>query len=354
MAQYWLKYGNSALTRSGSCVGIDSTYNPLNPLGLPPFTIRVKYLAGYSPADSIGDTRTLVDSTENIWDITKNSANWNYLFAYQYMPVRAVLGANTAGVTSMVGTFERCENLISLEIFDTSAVTNFASMLHGCSALVSCPAFSTQAATSISSMFMGCSVLREIPPMSTSNVLYMQDAFRGCEALTSVQSMDTSSVVNFNGTFSGCNHIVSVGALDTSSARDCWSMFFHCERLTTLPTLNLANCWRMKTMFGRCYVLENIDVRNTGLVTDWESAFTSCNNLKRIPANLDTASATNMTNTFFDCYKVESGALALYQQLSTQTTPPTNHTDTFKNCGSDGNPQELAQIPQSWGGTMPE
>jgi len=47
---------------------------------------------------------------------------------------------------------------------------------------------------------------------------------------------------------------------------------------------------------------------------------------------------------------VESGALALYQQASTQATPPAYHHYTFYRCGRDTTTgaAELAQIPSSW------
>jgi hypothetical protein len=56
---------------------------------------------------------------------------------------------------------------------------------------------------------------------------------------------------------------------------------------------------------------------------------------------------------FRDCLNVQSGALALYQQASTQTTPPSDHSYTFTNCGKNTQTgaAELAQIPSSWGGT---
>jgi len=57
-----------------------------------------------------------------------------------------------------------------------------------------------------------------------------------------------------------------------------------------------------------------------------------------------------MAKTFYGCVNVESGALALYQQASTQTNPPTNNYQTFTNCGSNTvtGVAELAQIPSSW------
>jgi len=53
---------------------------------------------------------------------------------------------------------------------------------------------------------------------------------------------------------------------------------------------------------------------------------------------------------FCSCIKVQSGALALYQQASSQTTPPTKHSKTFYLCGFDTTEgaAELEQIPSDW------
>jgi len=57
-----------------------------------------------------------------------------------------------------------------------------------------------------------------------------------------------------------------------------------------------------------------------------------------------------MRYTFDGCTSVESGALALYQQASTQSNPPQQHSYTFRNCGSNTTTgsAELAQIPNDW------
>jgi hypothetical protein len=56
---------------------------------------------------------------------------------------------------------------------------------------------------------------------------------------------------------------------------------------------------------------------------------------------------------FYNCHNVQSGALALYQQASTQATPPSAHTYCFNDCGdrTESGRAELAQIPTDWGGT---
>ena len=77
--------------------------------------------------------------------------------------------------------------------------------------------------------------------------------------------------------------------------------------------------------------------------------FGGCTSLTSVPL-YDTSSATNMTGMFDGCINVESGALALYQQASTQSTPPSSHIGTFKNTGSNtvSGAAELAQIPSDW------
>lgn len=67
------------------------------------------------------------------------------------------------------------------------------------------------------------------------------------------------------------------------------------------------------------------------------------------------ADVTRCENMFNNCPNIKSGQKALYDKLSVISTI-TNHTNCFKNCGSDTEEgrAELAQIPTSWGGTMEE
>ena len=228
MAEYLYVYNGKRIEPSSGKV-LGKRGDPYNPLGLPPFTIRCKFDPNITP--TMGDSQTLVDATDNVWDITKNSTDWSELFRYKDS-LLGVLGANTAGVTNMVDMFLRCSWLTTVPLFDTSSVTNMAGMFQETS-------------------------------------------------LTSVPLLDTSSVTNMNYMFSDCSALTSVPLLDTSSA-------------------------------------------------------------------------TGMLGMFLNCTSVESGSLALYQQASTQTTPPSKHDICFKNCGSNTvtGAAELAQIPVSWGGTM--
>lgn len=64
----------------------------------------------------------------------------------------------------------------------------------------------------------------------------------------------------------------------------------------------------------------------------------------------DTTALTDVTNCFYECYYVDGGQLALYQQMSTQANPPSSHSGCFNSCGinSTTGSAELAQIGSGW------
>ena len=254
-----------------------SSVDPYNPLGLPPFTIRCKFTSGYTP--TMGDSQTLVDADENVWDIYKNSTDWTSLFEKNSKLVE-VLGANTSSCTNMSYMFNYCTALTTVPLFDTSSCTNMSYMFYSCTALTTVPLFNTSSCTNMSRMFNYCTALTTVPLFNTSSCTNMSYMFNYCTALTTVPLFDTSSCTNMINTFYGC------------------------RALTTVPLF-------------------------------------------------DTSSCTDMSYMFYGCLKVQSGALALYQQASTQAPVP-SHTSTFGNCGkdTDSGAAERAQIPTSWGGTM--
>lgn len=237
----------------GSTKVYESTpVDPYNPLGLPDYTIRLKFTEGVTPTFSKG-TAVQVSSSPNVWDLTRDSSNWSQLLQNQTDLIE-VVGANTTLVTNMSFLFNGCASLTDVRLFDTSNVTDMNTM------------------------------------------------FKGCSNLTTIPHFDTSNVKNTNSMFMG-------------------------SKITTVPLLN------------------------TSLVTNMGNMFNGCTNLTSIPL-FDTSSVTTLFSTFVNCSNVESGALALYQQASTQASVP-SHSNTFLNCGSNTvtGAAELAQIPSSWGGT---
>lgn len=249
------KNGNLMKFASGAAVNAH-IIDPYNPLGLPPFTIRIRF--GLSHTPTMGDSQTRVPDTNDVWDITYNNTDWSNLLYSERVYVYEILGANTTGVTAMgrrfeVGLFKSCYNLTSIPLFDTRSVTSMAQMFYGASKLTSVPLF------------------------------------------------------------------------DTSACNTMQSLFEDCSKLEIVPLFNTTSCTDMQYMFRRCGALRQITLFDT----------------------------TNVTNTYLmfqECYQVESGALALYQQMSTQANPPANHEACFRDCGRDTvtGAAELAQIPSSW------
>lgn len=273
-----------------------------NPLRLPRFTIRVKYLGGEEPGVE-NVTKTLVDPVNNIWDIKYENPDWSLLFSREIY-LSDILGANLVGVNDLYYTFNDCANLSSVALFDVSTVSSLYGTFYYCNSLSSIPLFNTKNVTITRGMLGMCSTLSAVPKYNTSNVQYMQGMFNSCSALTKIEKYDTSNVIMLD------------------------RLYYNCSGLTTIPALNTSSVTNMELMAGNC----------TGLTA--------------IPL-FDTTNVVNMNSAFMGCNNVKEGALALYQQASTQTTPPNAHSDTFKGCGSatSAGSAELAQIPTSWGGT---
>ena len=97
-------------------------------------------------------------------------------------------------------------------------------------------------------------------------------------------------------------------------------------------------------------------ISNTSSVTNFIGFLSMGQNIAAytsIPL-FDTSSAVDVSQMFRNAKNVETGALAMYTQMSTQANPPTRYSSCFSNCGVNTvtGAAELAQIPTSWGGTM--
>lgn len=192
-------------------------------------------------------------------------------------------------------------NLIAVLGANTTGVTEMSGMFYNCAALTSVALFDTSDNEWMFNMFYGCSLLTTVPLFNTSNVLSMASTFTGCSSLTSVPLFDTSNVGGMSSMFSGCTSLTSVPLFDTSNVNDFRYMLYKCSRLKNIPLF-------------------------------------------------DTSKVTNMNSMCEECRNVESGALALYQQASTQANPPRYHQYTFKYCGENTTTgwAELSQIPYDW------
>lgn len=132
-------------------------YDPLNPLDLPPYTIRLKFVDDYTPVPWVG-TCQQVSSSPNIWDMTFEYDRWDNYLGHNYSnSMIEVLGANTTNVTSMEGMFSIAATaLSSVALFDTSNVTSMRNMFYNCTSLTSIPLFNTSKVKNVDYLFNGC------------------------------------------------------------------------------------------------------------------------------------------------------------------------------------------------------
>lgn len=278
---------NNILVGNGNRV-LGKRSDPYNPLNLPSHTIRVKFKQGY-PLSDAGDSRTLVDAEQNIWDIYKDSGSiyhpWNAWDLFGRgdggfdgpFSVLEVLGANTTGIQSFSGMFTYCYYMTKVALFDTSS------------------AYSTD------NMFDECTGLTEIPNYDLSNVVHCSEMFSR-------------------------SRISVFPEFDLPNLESAQYMFFMCSRMVEPPILRTSN------------KLTNI----TGM-------FDYCSGLKRMP-NICTDSITSCSQAFSSCNNIESGILDMYNRLSANGIAADNHKQTFFDCGKDTTTgaAELAQIPADW------
>ncbi len=191
--------------------------------------------------------------------------------------------------------------------------------------------------------------LLEVIEANTEGVVNMNDMLYNCSSLTSVSLFDTSSVTYMKEMLYKCTSLISVPLFNTSNVTDISFMLYECTSLKSVPLFDTSKVTNMASMLRNCTSLASVPLFDTSKVATMSNMFNNCTSLKSVPL-FDTSKVTTMNHAFKGCYKVQSGALALYQQASTQTTPPTNHTQTFTNCGRDTETgaAELAQIPSDW------
>jgi hypothetical protein len=146
-------YQGSALRVAGGTAVIGKNYDKYNPLGLPPFTIRAKFKPGVTP--TMGDSQTIVDPAENVWDITNNNKSWYSLFANNGNLI-SILGANSKGVTEINTLFIGCRSLTSVQLFDTSSCLWMNHMFMSCSSLVAIPEFDLTSCLNLNFACYGC------------------------------------------------------------------------------------------------------------------------------------------------------------------------------------------------------
>ena len=145
------------------------------------------------------------------------------------------------------------------------------------------------------------------------------------------------------------SNLLEVIGANTTGVTNMLRMFVNCSSLTTVPLFDTSNVWTMEAMFIGCASLTSVPLFDTSNVESMRVMLQACASFTYIPL-FDTSKVIHVVRMCKDCINIQSGALALYQQLSTQTKPPTYYLDAFENCGinTETGAAELAQIPDDW------
>jgi surface protein len=145
------------------------------------------------------------------------------------------------------------------------------------------------------------------------------------------------------------SNLLEVINANTTGVTNMFRMFLNCSNLISVPLFDTSSVTNMNRMFVGCSSLTSVSLFDTSNVTEMSYMFNGCSSLTSVPL-FDTSKVTYMNSMFYNCTNVQTGALALYQQASSQVNPPTNHNATFYSCGRDTQTgaAELAQIPDDW------
>ena len=240
---------------------------------------------------------------------------------------------NTSKVTSMVGMFNNCSELTSLDAsgFDTSNVTSMYYMFEGCFKLTNLDLsnFVTSKVLTMNNMFSNCSSLTslDISNWDTANVTDISGMFRGCKSLTNlhVPKLCTNKVTNIALVFHQCEKLETITGLETwdtsnvtKMGEDGWKesgTFQQCRSLKALDISNwdLSKCKIMYKTFCDCEALETLKVDFTGSKPNVISYLFSGNaKLPEIQGlnTLDISEVTQMDTLFTNCKSLTSDALA--------------------------------------------
>ena len=164
-----------------------------------------------------------------------------------------------------------------------------------------------------------------------------------------VLGANTNDIVDMYYMFGSCNLLSSVSNFDTSTVKDVSYMFNECASLSSVPLFDTSNVTTVRGMFNKCTSITSVPLFDTSNVKYMNYMLWGCSSLTSVPL-FNTNKVTNINEILWNCVNVQSGALDLYQQVSTQTTPPSSYYGAFHNCGRDtqNGSAELAQIPSDW------
>ena len=261
--------------------------------------------------------------------------------------IEGLTNLNTSKVTTMMGMFDDCKSLTSLDLsnFRTENVQDMIYMFYGCQNLTSLDLsnFNTEIVYDMSYMFYGCQNLTSLnlSNFNTENVQDMRRMFSGCQNLTSLNlsNFNTENVQNMKGMFSGCQNLTSLNLsnFNTENVQSMSSMFSGCQNLISLDLSNFNTeiVYDMSYMFYGCQNLTSLNLSNfnTEKVRDMSGMFYECNSLQTIYCN-NTWTYSPSWKMFYGCTSLQ-GAVP-YDASKMDASMANPNTGYFTKKGSTG------------------
>lgn len=154
-----------------------------------------------------------------------------------------------------------------------------------------------------------------------------------------------------DGLFIDPSNLVDVEMELSNTYHEYRGLFTDCTAVKSV-TISGNGVLYAGTMFRTCSGLESLTISSQTKLVDITQMCYMCTSLKAVPALSMANWVAGINSAFRGCTAVESGALDLYNVLSTSWSS-LEHDRVFENCGSGtvSGAAELAQIPSSWGGT---
>ena len=341
---------------------------------IPAYSIRFQFSdTSFDPTTPLAVTNgtwSPVDAGSGIWDFTYQNSDWNSLFygiitSSNVNGTVDIIGGNMSGVSTATRLFKDCSSLANVRIvspwgdgnteldlsymLEHSGATEIYLDMSGSNSIYGAPYFSYMAHE--------CSSLKKFTLENPGLHPRFGHILHDCFALREATIEGFDEISNAEAMFTSSYNLAKITLTPTQPAikvnTSAESMFYRTgSAVETIEyPFDLNACNTARGMFAQCTIGQLPVLLNTGNVGDFSSFCDTATELRSIPY-IDVTNAYAVEQMFYGCTNVQSGALALYQQLSTKSTPLTYYSACFSNCGSStvSGTIELAKIPAYYGG----
>ena len=147
-----------------------------------------------------------------------------------------------------------------------------------------------------------------------SEYFYITSLFRyDTNVIENIEIINSSHITDFSNAFQDMQHLKTL-IIDTSGAMDLQYMFFK-NAIENPPYLNTSNVTNVESMFSHCTNLKNIPPYDFSKVKNMKSTFFICPNITSIPP-LDTHNVESVYFCFAQCTKLESVPLLDFSNVT--------------------------------------